>query len=621
MAIKLLDAHTAELIAAGEVVERPASVVKELVENAIDAGAATVVVSIEQGGIKRIQVEDDGGGIARDELSTAFMRHATSKVRTQQDLVAIGTLGFRGEALASIASVSRVELLTKTADAKDASLYQIEGSKEIGQRPAARADGTTFIVSDLFYNTPARMKFLKKDVSEGTFVGETMTRLALSHPAISFRFSRDGKEIFHTPGDGQLQSAIYAVLGASFARDLVAVQGSNAPYHVEGWVTSPLHARASRSMQYFFVNDRFVKNTTMMAALEQAYRGTTMKGRFPGGVLFLSMPAELVDVNVHPAKTEIRFANERAVFGVVYQSVKEAVQQTSATPSMTTQSAAKPAAEAAQRTEKTPTAAGQTGVPPAAAPPPPPTETPPPRDVSPVRLEGDGQTLAANRSAIVYEKQQDESALDIVPQETAPAPQQTSLLPTDENRLRIAGELFETYIVAQNDTHCCLIDKHAAHERILYEELLAQRTKPDAQQLLAPVTVTLGAAEKNALIENAALIQDIGFDVEDFGGSAVAIRAVPADVEVRSVESLITDMAHRMAINPGDTTDEKTEWILHSMACRAAVKAGDRLPTEAMLQLAEDIVKGDITPFCPHGRPVVMELSKKELEKRFGRLG
>lgn len=688
MAIRVLDKHTAELIAAGEVVERPSSVIKELLENAIDAGATSVRVSIERGGTTFMQVEDNGTGIDAQDIPTAFLRHATSKVRTEADLESIVTLGFRGEALASICSVARVELLTKTESDEFASLYTIHGGEEQALQPAARGIGTTITVTDLFYNTPARMKFLKKDVTEGGYVTENVTRIALSHPEVAISFQRDNKQIFSTPGDGKLESAAWAVLGKDFARELVAVDTTTKNYRAHGLVTKPSGARASRSMQFFFINGRFVKNRTMMAALEQAYRGMLMVGRFPGCVLFLDMPPALVDVNVHPAKTEVRFAFEKEVFAAIYAGVKNTLTEASAghrqfhmdnKQAGVNDAATGQPSSATQSQFKAPQATVQTAF---TVPQQPVVETPRPntdtaREIAAYNTMVD--TLASEPTLAPYQTRQapppaaqpqHEWALDIEPQTsfTAPVkPQNTTLDPetlclseTEKNAytgngavvenasqssalpkadttqpqaglaaqvgadaapLRLLGEVFKTYILAEHHNTLCVIDKHAAHERIIYEQLVATHGSTDAQQLLAPVSISLSAAEKDALLQNGEALQAAGIEVEDFGGNEVMVRGVPADVQPDNVTDLVLEVANRLAVNGKDNLNEKTEWVLQSVSCRAAIKAGDHTAPEELLRLATAILEGEVPPFCPHGRPIVLEISRKELEKQFGRLG
>lgn len=637
MAIRVLDNHTAELIAAGEVVERPSSVVKELCENAIDAGAKNVRVEIEKGGIASIQVQDDGNGVDAEDIPLAFLRHATSKIRAEEDLEHIVTLGFRGEALASIASVAQIELLTKTEADEFASLYSIQGGTEQGLQPAARAVGTTITVKNLFYNTPARMKFLKKDTSEGTFVTETVTRLALSHPEVAFHYVRDGKKVFATPGDGQVQSAAYAVLGADFARDLLAVGQQTGQYDVTGLVTRPTGARASRAMQFFFINGRFVKNRTMMAALEQAYRGTTMVGKFPGCVLFLQMPPQWVDINVHPAKTEVRFARESEVFDAVYAAVKGALagnmhvhrqldlsknDSTAAPPVVSAvapsisgmpngrvsaveeHAAAEPTTQRIRAYNKMVDTLASTS------------------NFAPYELSETvaKQNTLQNDFTLFAEPKNDENT-GIIQDNPVKQIDFTEEGAAEHIEIRYVGELFKTYILAEADRKLCLIDKHAAHERMLYEKLAAARGTPHSQQLLAPVNVTLSATEKNALLQNEAALQACGLVVEDFGGNNVLVRGVPADIGPNDVENLAVEIAERLSVNHRDTLDEKTEWVLHSVACRAAIKAGDSTHPQELLHLARDIISGVVPPFCPHGRPVVLEISQKDLEKQFGRLG
>lgn len=695
--IRVLDKHTAELIAAGEVVERPASVVKELIENAIDAGASQVTISIESGGVKLIEISDDGTGIEAEDIPTAFIRHATSKIQTQDDLDHIQTLGFRGEALASIASVARVELLTRTQEADCATLYRIEGGESLGAEPAARGVGTTIRVRDLFYNTPARMKFLKKDSSEGTFVADIVAHVALSHPAVRFKFVREGKVQYVTPGDGQLRSAVYAVLGREFSRGLLELDNSTGPYRLWGLITPPKGCRASRSMQYFYINGRNVRNRTMMAALEGAYKGTMMQGKFPGCILMLQMPPELVDVNVHPAKVEVRFAREGDIFDVVYHAVKLALAQPGTGERQFAFDAPK---EENQKSDeiKQENTAKQIGftplsaVLPAQADPgalPEPSsredadilsvpmqrpsrplrpatratdpdwpeevfapiavDAPPMREFalhSPERPAMPETKLYVAAEENTFRKATAEDQLDVQPelpeqgpvqdhmaawtaaeppkQEQPPQKEETEQLGFDvsaaEPPLEYVGELFRTYILAQRGDEVCVIDKHAAHERQLFEKLAADYGSVPGQLLLQPLAVNLGAAEKQALLDSLPLLENAGLEVEDFGGTTVLLRTVPADVEPQNAEELLMELADKLAKGSRDALNERTEWVLHSIACRAAVKAGDRTSPQELMALAEKILSGQVPPFCPHGRPCVLKLTRKELEKQFGRI-
>ena len=685
--IRVLDKHTAELIAAGEVVERPASVAKELLENAIDAGATQITLSATRGGIQQLQIVDNGSGIEAEYIDKAFIRHATSKIATAEDLGHIHTLGFRGEALASIASVAKVEVLTKTEADEYACCYRIEGGEPQGIEPGARPVGTTITVNDLFYNTPARMKFLKKDASEGTFVAETVLHAALSHPEISFRFLRDGKQQYVTPGDGDLRSAVYAVLGREFARDLLPVDGGSELYRVTGLVTPPRACRASRGAQHFFVNGRYVKNRTMMAALENAYKGTMMQGKFPGAVLMLELPPDMVDVNVHPAKTEIRFAKESDVFDAVYRAVRAALttpgsgecrfemghtapeaEQTERKPAEPPKSAAKPTVTLPKKGGFTTLSAAEyralsgltapvparplpgvvaaespkpvyeagTAPKPLAVPVTPvevsiPTPQPMPHTamaddaVLDILPELPDEVPAATPTAIPTPEmdyvRNDPHALSALPDVVNTTPEQTTLTPPPASEpLRLVGEVFKTYIITERGGELCLIDKHAAHERILFEQLAKDYGSVPSQMLLVPVQVNLTAAEKQAILQNLAMLTDAGIEAEDFGGSTVVVRAVPADVPVDDVEDMIVELAAKLSDGSRDALREKTEWVLHSSACRAAIKAGDRTNAAEMLALAQHIMDGTIPPFCPHGRPCVLKITRKELEKQFGRL-
>ena len=687
--IRVLDKHTAELIAAGEVVERPASAAKELMENSIDAGATQISISIESGGVKLIEVSDNGTGIEPEYISTAFIRHATSKIEDEVDLAAIHTLGFRGEALASIASVARVELLTRTSSSEFASLYRNEGGEEYPAEPGARAVGTTIRVRDLFFNTPARMKFLKKDASEGTFVADVVNRLALSHPEISFRFVREGKLQYVTPGDGDLRGAAYAVLGREFSRDLIGVDSASGLYRLRGLVTPPKSCRASRSMQYFYINGRYVRNRTMMAGMETAFKGTTMQGKFPGGILMLEMPAELVDVNVHPAKTEVRFAQENDVFNAVYYAVKQALASPgSGERSFVFDKAARPARESFAAVDsatgndiskndgiieenlvKKESFTGLSAVIPGQSEPgvlqKHPRAPQPVAQPGPAKPAGWGEPLReslalhstpAEKPRPSFRPAGQESQLDITlteeaeaaalpdtppapqrpaapaalpePEAQAPAedaafvqPEQTVLPGADAPaKLEYVGEAFRTYIIAQRGDELCLIDKHAAHERQLYEKLAASYGDVPCQLLLSPLVITLSAEEKQAVMDNLLLLEHAGIEVGDFGGSTVLLRAVPCDVEQDDLEDMLVEIASKLARGSRDALSEKTEWVLHSIACRAAVKAGDHASPQELMALAEKILAGEVPPFCPHGRPCVLKLTRKELEKQFGRI-
>ena len=711
--IHVLDKHTAELIAAGEVVERPASVVKELLENSIDAGAAQVTVSIESGGVRLIEISDNGTGIEAEYISTAFIRHATSKIEKPDDLNSIHTLGFRGEALASIASVARVELTTRTEADEFATVYRIEGGEELSREPGARAVGTTIRVKDLFYNTPARMKFLKKDSSEGTFVADTIAHVALSHPEVSVKFIREGKLQYVTPGDGQLRSAAYAVLGREFSRDLIELKNQEGVYRITGLITPPKSCRASRSMQHFYINGRYVRNRTMMAGMEMAFKGTMMQGKFPGGILLLEMPADLVDVNVHPAKVEVRFARENDIFDVVYHAVKLALAQPGTGERLFTFDAdenektidkkiendvkknsftglsaiipgqADPGTLPQQRREP-----AKTEERPALRPEPvgkaAPTvvprwqsgtqnapmldpfvtlhspETESPRTAEPFRAAASETQLdvepelAGAEDAEIHAARDHMAAWDAAPAvqnkampsapespdgpaekkcaaaarpaEELPAeaaePEQLNFDPTagQPEPLRYVGEVFKTYILAERGDELCLIDKHAAHERQLYEKLAASYGNVPGQLLLEPAAIDLSAEEKQALLDNIPLLENAGLEIADFGGNTVVLRAVPADVEPQNAESLLVEIANKLLKGGHDALNEHTEWVLHSISCRAAIKAGDKSSPQELLALAEKILSGEVPPFCPHGRPCVLKLTRKELEKQFGRI-
>ena len=667
--IQQLSSHVADLIAAGEVVERPASVVKELVENAIDAGSSAIVVEIQRGGMSLIRVTDNGCGIAPEELPTAFLRHATSKLRTAEDLARIGTLGFRGEALAAISAVSRVDVLTRRPeDAVGAALHG-EGGHMEPVREEGAPEGTTIRVADLFYNTPARLKFMKKDSAETAAVAGLMQHLALSHPDVSFKFIKDGQEALHTPGDGKLESAVYAALGREFARTLVPVDGRGGDITVRGFVTAPVNGRGSRSMQVFFVNGRFIKSQVLTAALEEGYRNQLLKGRFPGCVLEVTLPVTAVDVNVHPAKTQVKFAREHDVFEAVFHTVMDALDARGGAVSPV-----KPANQPVQNPRQDffqsmdAKSYREQGAKPAAAPSAPVrpvfTPQPPKADVQPVfnpqpvkpaeparqvwntewhsaaKVADSVQPIWPPRDAV---KAAQPSALGKAPASvtarpetataTAPAPkpfvpaipaQQTAMeLPGQETVMpaeapwRIAGEVFHTYIICEDGSeNLWLIDKHAAHERINFDRLMAAKEPPMRQTLMQPVAVEPGKEDAALLLENLELLEQFGFGCEDFGDGAILVREVPADLDAADTAATLEEFAQKL--RTGRSLDEKREALLHTMACKASIKGGWTSDPAELKVLVEKVQSGEVR-YCPHGRPVVVKIRKYELEKLFKR--
>ncbi len=632
--INVLDKHTAELIAAGEVVERPSSVIKELVENSMDAGATSITVEIKNGGVTYMSVTDNGEGIDRSDVPIAFLRHATSKVKEAADLDAISTLGFRGEALASIAAVSRVELITRREEDLAGTHFVIEGGDEGELSDVGCPKGTTIVVRDLFYNIPARMKFLKKDVSEGNAVAAVMDRLALSHPEVAFRFVRDGKEEMQTVGDGDLHGCIYAVLGREFAKNLLPVDYSLGGVKVTGFVNTPSSPRPNRTMQHFFVNKRYVKTKTAMAALEQAFKGSIMGGKFPACVLFVDLPAETVDANVHPAKVEIRFIDERPVFSAVYHAVKTTL-ETASRPKTAAFSIPKPPAT-------TPVVGSQMKldfskpIAPAAIP-----QTPAPSvqktsrptisapDI--VRLSelyaGDERPKATVHD-IVDEPAEESVNVSQKADKPVETPSATETSPEDvrvveEEKLlpevRYIGELFKTYILAEMDNTLYVIDKHAAHERLLYDQLVSS-SHNDSQQLLVPLTVSLSADEYDALMTHKDELTQVGFDAEEFGGKEILIRAVPMLLSGCDIEQTLREIAGGFVDGASTVRSSAIDWIYHSTACRAAVKAGNLNSAYELEAFAKRVLHNHDIRTCPHGRPVCFAMTRAQIEKQFGRI-
>lgn len=606
--INILPKEVYQLIAAGEVVERPASIVKEMIENSVDAGAKSITVEIQNGGSTYIRITDDGCGIEKSQIRKVFISHATSKIKVQNDLDAIGTLGFRGEAMASISAVAKVELLSRAKGEELGSRYEIAGGEEIDFSDAGCPEGTTIVVRDIFFNTPARMKFLKKDVTEGNAVASIVDRMAISHPEISFRFVRDGKQTLITSGNGDLKSTVYSVFGKEFSSSLVDVDYKIDNMRVTGVVTKPHASRKSRAMQFFFINSRLVKSQTAMAALEQAYRNSIMVGRFPGCVLNIECDKSFVDVNVHPAKIEVRFANEKPIFELVYYGVKSAIEMGD-TPKEAT-FVEKPFQSKPVQT----TASGR-------------LDFFVKNEEKPQQMEFKSKvnpekfwTLAAPPSETAEYKRDFKQA--VIKEEPKPVAQPKAEAKEPEVEIpnfRVVGEAFKTYIMVEIENDLYIIDKHAAHERMNFERLKSESVI-NSQVLLTPIAVNLSKDEYTVVCDNIALYEKCGFVVEDFGNSCVLVRECPSILNGEDVEDLIVETAGKLLEGKTDIIPDQMDWIFHSTSCRAAVKAGDYTsPYERDLFVKKLLSMPNIR-YCPHGRPVMIKMSKYDIEKQFGRI-
>ena len=630
-----LSQHIANLIAAGEVVERPASVVKELLENAVDAGATKVTIEIRDGGMTFLRVTDNGCGMAPEDAKTAFLRHATSKLRTAEDLAAISTMGFRGEALAAIASVSRIDLMTKTPGSLSGTSLHLDAGVITEESEVGCPDGTTIIIRDLFYNTPARMKFMKSDTVEGGRVAGAVQMQALAHPEVAFTFLRDGKQILSTPGNGQLQAAVYCVYGRECAQ-MVSVESRWEDYTLTGFVSKPTDARPSRNLQTFFVNDRPVRSKLLISALEEAYRNQIMVGKFPACVLHLRLPANAVDVNVHPAKTEVKFLSEKAVFDCVHYGVLAALNKQPDRPQVQFKS------------------------PPPAAPAPAPKPAPAPASKqqsffrtmtaeeykhfsAAVKDAPKPKPEAAAATAAAVERQQNiplrETVMIPAATETAPIPQIPQLPktvpvpePQPEPELlqeempmpagipwRMVGELYHSYIIVEQGEEAFLIDKHAAHERILFEKLKANQEAISSQLLLTPIPVRLSAPAAAELLNNAALLLELGFEIEEFGDNTVLLRQIPMDLSPDAAAEAAEALSADLLAGRREKADTVRDELLHTVACKAAIKAGWTNDEQELLALVKQVMANEDLKYCPHGRPICVTLSKKQLEKQFKR--
>ena len=647
-----LSPHIANLIAAGEVVERPASVVKELLENAVDAGASKVTIEIRDGGMTFLRVTDNGRGMAPDDAKTAFLRHATSKLRTAEDLAAIATMGFRGEALAAIASVSRIDLMTKTAGSLMGTSLHLEAGNITEESEAGCPDGTTIIIRDLFFNTPARMKFMKSDSVEGSRVAAAVQMQALAHPEVAFSCIRDGKQVLSTPGTGGLEAAVYSVYGRECAK-MVKVDSRWEQYSLTGYVSKPTDSRPSRSLQTFFVNDRPVKSKLLIAALEEAYRNQIMVGKFPACVLHLTLPANAVDVNVHPAKTEVKFLSEKAVFDCIHYGVLGALNRTPDRPQV---QFSKPVLEKQPDAVKSSTITPQSAVPTAplkgeprkqdffrtmtpaeyktfsaaivdapqpkkeaavataamverAAPPPLKEYVIIPQPAAPVVTESKAPVVHEIATPVCAPARNDTENLAV--QEELPIPEETPW--------RMVGELYNSYIIVEEGENAFLIDKHTAHERILFDKLKENQEAISSQALLTPIPVRLSAEGAAELLANKALLDELGFEIDEFGENTVLLRQIPMDLSPDDAADAAEGLAADLLNGRHDSKDTVRDEVLHTVACKAAIKAGWHTDEAELLALVKQVMAREDLKYCPHGRPICITLSKKQLEKQFKR--
>ena len=655
--IRVLSKEVSELIAAGEVIDRPSSVAKELLENAVDAGANIITIEIKNGGRTYLRVTDNGKGIASDDLPTAFLRHATSKISEKNDLEKILTLGFRGEALASVCAVSRVNVLTKRVGDEYGTHYEIEGGEETVNEQSGCPDGTTFVVRDLFYNVPARLKFLKKDTTEGNYVAEIVTKLTLSHPEISFKFIRDNKVELLSAGDGKTYSAIYSVFGREFASSLVPVDYSWKGIHIHGFTVRPLESKPNRKFQNFFVNNRYIKSLACSCALEDAYRNQIMVGKFPACVLYIDIAPDTVDVNVHPTKIQVRFSNEGLMHEAVYFAVKDALlkndkpneikfenkryftdkelynvpsdsgvqlkfapQETPATVSVKHDDFTYHAAEKTSSFQPEPTRVHsdismQT-----------PVNVTQPQATVPERIPEKLTVEDINR--IVSEiplpdDDEQEQSFKYIADNSFEKKQEAPLIVEDsaeKPRPVVIGELFRTFVVAQCGDEMILMDKHAAHERYIFEKIKDDKNQLEPQMLLEPVMVVLAYDEYDALAENVDKVRQLGFEIEPDVAPTVAVKGVPIILGDENPSEVISDLAKNFIANKLDPQIELFDDLYHSLACKAAIKAHDKTSIVELQALIDKVYDNDDIRYCPHGRPVMIKLSKRDIEKQFRRI-
>ncbi len=641
--INILSRALANLIAAGEVVERPSSVVKELMENSIDAGSTKITVEIKNGGVRYIRITDNGCGIAREDVRAAFISHATSKISVQEDLDAIFTLGFRGEALASVAAVAHVDMFTKTEDEEIGTKYSISGGEEQELTDAGCPDGTTIMIRDLFYNTPARMKFLKKDMTEGSYVADVVSKIALSHPEISITLIKDNRRTLFTPGDGRLVTVINEVYGKDFGSNLIECEGETEGIAVKGFVSKPVHSRPNRTMQHLFVNGRYVKLPVAASALDNAYKNQIMVGKYPACVLFLTVNPSMVDVNVHPAKTQVRFASEKPVYDAIYFSVVSALQRGDTPVKIRTEVKRNdhlfvPKTEVKQvempvKTEKISLSVDTSAEKKEVLPieemykgikkeftPKPVYKTSPVVRETPTAVfsfEDEEDVLGMCKPVEMQEEVKEEIKEE--PKKTIEIKEEKKEVPVPD--FRVIGEAFNTYILVQTKKELLFLDKHAAHERIIFNSLKKQDRQIYSQMLMTPVTVTLSAKDYDAVLNNLEVFRKSGYCVDDFGEGTVRVTECPTELSDGDVAEIVAEIADKLAKNASDPEPEKLDWLYHSTACRAAIKAGDNISHLEMEDLVKKVLTDDEVRYCPHGRPVMFSMSEYEIKKLFGRNG
>ncbi|MDE7289833.1 MAG: DNA mismatch repair endonuclease MutL [Oscillospiraceae bacterium] len=648
--VQVLSKETAELIAAGEVIERPSSIVKELVENSIDSGATSITVEIKHGGVSYLRVTDNGCGIEHEDVPTAFLRHATSKIHDKDDLDSIMTLGFRGEALASICAVAKVDMLTKTAESDYGTHYAINGGTEAEYEQSGCPNGTTIIIRDIFYNVPARLKFLKKDVAEGNAIASIVDKIALSHPEIAFKFIRDNKQEFITPGDGELYSSMYSVMGRQFAASMIPVDYELNGIKIDGFTVKPLFGRPNRTMQHFFINGRYVKSLTCTRSLEHAYMNSIMEGKFPSCVLRLTIPPSVLDVNVHPAKIEVRFTDDRIIADSIFFAVKNAILLDTQPAEITIKqpkvdytkplpeeqpvytqmqiSERKVVSEIQYHHEEMPVQYAA-----------------PAEHISVVVKPMENKPFAetvinteppADIVNIPYEIPKENSAEEVPIEQLPPAEsmdfkyiseasfekkaERPAPEPPKEIYFRVIGEAFKNYIISEVESDIIFVDKHAAHERILFEKLRSGSQKLVCQLLLQSEEVLLDFEEFNALIQNVDFVRELGFEFEISGNSKVSVLGIPSILDGCEPKDLIIELARNISDNKANPMPEILDDMYHTFACKAAIKANDITTLKELSEIVRTILTDERIRYCPHGRPVMFKLSKRELEKQFRRI-